>query len=444
MALSKSAAQGLARAKAAYSNMPLALTALIPEPTAENSQEFGKAIMRYDPQFNEYMHAVLNAVVTGSIRHAEDKNPYALTYRDMGEYGYTIQEIYADALNVSDWHACDTADYDDQFGVEPSRVYTCYHSINFQKRVKVSIPDNLIRRSFTSWEGVNDMISQVIRTLYTSMIGAECKGSENLLAIAHTGGFAYPLLVNSGLETTADGKTYIDERALAYNVKQEKAIAGRLSVAASRDYNFMGVSTLTNLDNILVFLTPEYLASQDVGVLAASFNMDKATFMGRVIQVPGYGGAENDGSIGFLCDEEWFKCFIKDRQLTNSYNAAKRVWNYFYFTDAIMSFSLMANCVELVDAVKPIENVTIDEGQSAVKGQNTTIKAEVTHSNEKGGWSSKLDWKIDGNKSKKTFISPSGILYVDPAETADTIKVTATSVQNTLKSDTKQVTIKAA
>lgn len=444
MAMSKSAAQGLARTKAAYDAMPKALTALIPEPTAENCQEFGKAIMRYDPQFNEFMHSVLNAVVTGSVRHAEDKNPYALTYRNMGEYGYTLQEFYADALNVSDWHACDVADYDDQFGLEPARVYTCYHSINFQKRVKVSIPDNLIRRSFTSWEVVNDMYIQVIRTMYTSMIGAESKGSENLLAIAHTGGFAYPLLVNSDLEISNAGKTYIDERALAYNVKQEKAIAGRLSVAASRKYNFMGVSTLTNLENILVFLTPEYLASQDVGVLAASFNMDKTTFMGRVIQVPGYGGAENDGSVGFMCDEEWFKCFIKDRQLTSSYNAAKRIWNYFYFTDAIMSFSLMANCVELVDSMKTITAVTIDDGQSAAKCSYTTINSKVTNGGEKGGWSSKLDWKITGNQSKKTFISPSGILYVDPADTASSITVTATSVQDPTKTDSKEVTITAA
>ena len=110
----------------------------------------------------------------------------------------------------------------------------------------------------------------------------------------------------------------------------------------------------------------------------------------------------------------------------------------------VMSFSLMANCVELVDAMKTITAVAIDEGQSAAKCQNTTIKAKVTNGGEKGGWSSKLNWKIEGNQSKKTFISPSGILYVDPAETASTITVTATSVQDSTKTDSKEVTITSA
>ena len=104
----------------------------------------------------------------------------------------------------------------------------------------------------------------------------------------------------------------------------------------------------------------------------------------------------------------------------------------------------MENCVELVDSMKSITSVTITAGQKAAKCASTEIVAKVVNGGEKGGWSSKLNWSITGNNSKKTFISPSGILYVANDETASTISVTATSAQDLSKTDTKDVTVTAS
>lgn len=439
------AEQGLARAQATYEAMSANVKALIPEPTADNASEFFGAIKKYDPKFNEFGPALINAVIVGTVKASEAKNPLSNVYKEMREYGYTVEEIFADKLQVVDWTACDTSTFDDVFGVEPPRIYTNYHSINFQKRVKASISNVLLKRAFNSYEGFNDTVNAIQRTLVTSMIDEEAKASTQLFALAHAGGYVYPFKINSDITMPQDsGKIYLDESALKYNVAKEKEIVHKFAVGASRDYNWMGVSQLTDISRVIFITTPEYLSSQDVGVLAAAFNMDKAEFLGRTIEVKDLGGAEKDGAIGFIVSEDWFQIWLQSREMTQVYNPAKRVWNFWYFTDGTFSTSLMENCVELVDAMKSIQSVTITASQKAPKCASTEIEAKVVNGGEAGGWSSKLNWSISGNTSKKTFISPSGILYVANDETASSISVTATSAQDPSMTDTKAVTVTAS
>lgn len=437
--------QGLARAQAAYNAMSANVKALIPEPTADNAAEFFGAIRKYDPKFNEFGPALINAVITGTVKASEAKNPLSIVYKEMREYGYTVEEIFADKLQVVDWAACDTSTYDDVFGVEPPRVYTNFHSINFQKRVQASISNTLLKRASNTYAGFNDIVNAIRRTLVTSMTDEELKESTKLLALTHAGGYAYPVKINSNITLPQEsGKIYLDEDALKYNAAKEKEIVHNFAVSASRDYNWMGVSQLTDISRVLFITTSKYLSSQDVGVLAASLNMDKAEFLGRVIEVKDLGGAEKDGAIGFIVSEDWFQIWLQSREMTQIYNPVKRVWNFWYFTDGTFSTSLMENCVELVDSMKSITSVTITAGQKAAKCASTEIVAKVVNNDKPGGWSSKLNWSITGNSSKKTFISPSGILYVANDETANTISVTATSAQDPSKADTEDVTVTAS
>ena len=429
---------GLKKASSVYKAMSANARALIPEPTETNAKAFGEAMRKYDPQMNEFMNGMVNRLIYGWTRNAEDKNPFAIMEKGTIEYGYTIEEAYADALSVEDWTACDSEDFSELFGVEPARVYTLFHSINFQKKVKASISDRLMRRAFTDWGELNDMIARIVRTLYSSMLGAERKAAASLLAIAHEGGFAYPLKINA-FDITA-----VNAEEMRANAIFEQAMVHRLAVNASREYNYMGVSTLTDIDDCYIFVTPEYMAAQGVEVLAMAFNMEKAEFLGHVIEVGDFGGAEDDGCIGFIVDRNWFQIWVEGRQMTYQYNAAKRNWNYFYFSDAIYSFSQFANCIELVSAKKTITGVTVTASQSAPKCAATQIQATITNGAEAGGWYSKLNWSISGNTSRKTFISPFGLLYVGADETADTINVTATSAQDNTKKSTVPVTITAA
>lgn len=436
MALTSNAS-GLAKAAAIYEAMNDNMKAFLPTPTADNAKDFGAALMKYQPAYNDFMKTMLQKVVYGWARNAEDKNPFSIMEKGTLEYGYTIEEAYADALSVEDWSASELDDFSELFGVEPARVYTLFHSVNFQKRVKASIPDRWMRRAFGSWGELNDMIARIVRTLYTSMIGEERKASEKLLYLAHLGGFVKPVKVNS-----IDFMSVTDEDMQA-NTIAIKAYANRMAVSGSRDYNHMGVLTLTDYSDLYIWMTPEYLAAQDVSVLAAAFNMEKVEFLGHVVMVPGFGGAEDDGCVGFMTDRNWFQIWIQDRQMTEEYNARKRVWNYFYFTDAIYSFSQFSNCIELVSSEKSITSVTITDGQSVQKGTAALIDVSVVTGSETGGFSSKCNWSITGNASRKTFISPFGLLYIDPSETADSINVTATSAQDSTKSSTVAVTVTA-
>ena len=93
--------------------------------------------------------------------------------------------------------------------------------------------------------------------------------------------------------------------------------------------------------------------------------------------------------------------------------------------------------------MKTITSVTIKASQKAQKCAATDIEVDIVNGGEVGGWSSKCDWSILGQTSKRTFISPFGRLFIGPDETADSITVTATSVQDPTKTSSVAVSVTA-
>ncbi len=430
---------GFRIASAIYNAMTPENTKIVPNPTNENVLDFMTAVVNYTPAYNEFMH-LINKIALSRFNHMRTKNPLELVVKGALPHGYNIEDIFADQLDVEDWRACDDGTFEDLFGTAPSKVYGMYYSINFQKSVKRSIPDTVMARGFRDWSELNDAIGQMIDVMYESMKDMEAQTTEELLNHGHVSGVFYPVKVNAiDLNNLPDSDALHSQ--LEVNTIWSKAIVHRIGVRASRKYNFAGVATMTNIDNVLFILTPEYLAAQDVSILAASFHMEKAEFLGRVIEVSGYGGAENDGAVGFIVDEDWFQIWTVKRQMTEQYNSVSRTWNYRYFSDAIFAYSFFANAIELCSSLKTIKSVTVTAGQSAPKCQDTQIAYTVENNGEVGAWSAKCNWSIDGNTSKKTYISPFGLLHIGNDETASEINVTATSVMDATKTSTEAVTI---
>lgn len=426
--------KGLAIAQAAYTMASPDFRSAIPEPTEDNVKEFMSSLTNYTSQYNEFMH-IVEKIALQTVKAADSRNKLESVKKGMVEYGKTIEEIYADLIEVTDWNFSEGGTFDEIFGQKKPNVYSLYHSTNFNKVVARSIPDRIMRRGFQSWAGLNDIIGAMMKVMYSSMVDYEAQATEELLNFAHKAGHMIPVKVNT-FDVTA-----VDEGKMKANTIIEASLVDRLGVRASRKYNYYGVSTMTMPENALFVSTPEYVRAQGVSVLAAAFNMNEAEFLGRVITVSGFGGAESDGCIGFLVDKDWFQIWEQGRQVTSEYNSYSRTWIYHYFVDAIYSYSLFNNAIEFVDSLKTITSVTVTASQSAKRGDGTQIEVKVVNGGEKGGWTSKCEWSIDGNKSAKTYITPNGMLFVGKDETAETINVTAKSAQDPAKTSTAAVTI---
>lgn len=429
---------GLDMAKAVYQDLSPQSRAVLPEPTAGNAAAFYQSLIRYDAVANEWANALVNRIMYSWIKSAEAYDPLDFVKRGNVGPGFSIQEIYVDMLDAVDWNECD--DYAaDIFRSETPRVYALYHSVTFQKRVKVTVKNELVSRAFVSWDGVEELIARMVSELYESMRDAEYQATKGLLATAYAGGWCYPVSVSP-----VDINGTVDRDDMETNTMKIRAAVGRLKFA-KRDYNFMGVKNRSTTNDILFITTPEYIAAQDVKVLASAFNMSKAEFLGRVVEVDDFGGAEKNGAVGFIIDREWFQIYRTIEKMSEQYNGPAMFWNYWYNVQGIYSVSMFSNALVLVDSSKldTIASVAVTASQRAAKCAGTQILATVNGTagdNSKYHYS-KLNWSISGQTSTKTTISPYGMLVVGGDETASTITVKVESAQDPSKTASAAVTI---
>lgn len=428
---------GLEIAQEAYDGMSPIAQQSLPAPKQENAKEFSQALMKFTAVANEFAGALVNRIMFSWVKGAEAYDPLDFLRRGNLGPGYTVEEIYADMLEAKDWDEYDDYVADIFRSVTP-KVYALYHSVNFQKTVDVTTQNDILARGFTNWADMETLAAQIVNQLYETMRDAEYQQTKALLATAYAGGLCYPVTV-----TPVDINAPIDKDAMETNTVKIRAAVGRLKFA-KRDYNYMGVKNRTTIDDILFITTPDYIAAQDVKVLAAAFNMSRADFLGRVVEVDDFGGAEKNGAVGFIIDREWFQIYRTLEKMTEQYNYKHLSWNYSYTVNGIFSMSLFSNCIVLVDSSKldTIESVEVTAGQSAPKKASTLINATVTAADDSNKYHyDKLIWSISGNSSDKTVISPYGMLTVGNDETAASINVTVKSQQDDTKTDTKAVTI---
>ncbi len=110
--------------------------------------------------------------------------------------------------------------------------------------------------------------------------------------------------------------------------------------------------------------------------------------------------------------------------------------------DSSIKTSATVSVAKADEKVPEVTAVKVNEGNSEVKtGETKTFTATVEGNDLTD---TTVTWKVEGNTSKNTTISKDGVLTVGEDETAETVKVIATSNYDTSKNATVIVTIKKA
>ena len=141
----------------------------------------------------------------------------------------------------------------------------------------------------------------------------------------------------------------------------------------SNKYNADGVTTTTPKEDQYIFMDAQYNAAYDVDVLASAFNMDKATFMGKLKLIDDFTTFDNErfdiiransdcieevtadelalmaDVKAVLVDKEWFQVYDNANTMTEQYVASGMYWNYFYNVWKTVSSSPFSNAIVFVD-----------------------------------------------------------------------------------------------
>ena len=417
----------------------------IATPDADSIRKIGTVIMDYPNLQNEFISTLVNRIGRVIVTSKTYENPWSVFKKGMLEFGETIEEIF---VNIAEPFTFDQSIAEKEvFKREIPDVKSAFHVMNYQKYYKVTISNDQLRQAFLSWDGITDLISKIVETLYTSANYDEFQTMKYMLAVRMLNGQMHTVdIPELSKETIHEVVTTIKATSNAFEFQKT-------------DYNLAGVYTHTKKNEQYLIVNSRFDAQMDVEVLASAFNMDKAEFSGHRILVDGFGDLDiprlnklfyGDSTYReisqneldalnkipcILVDKDFFMIFDNFQNFTEQYNGEGLYWNYWYHVWKTFSISPFSNNTLFTPTKAQVTSVTINPSEVTTT-VNTTVNLSATV--ETVGFAlQSVTWDIIAGDAT---VDSQGNVKI-PETASGTITVKATSVYDTSKFDECTITI---
>lgn len=415
----------------------------------ESVRAIGTILMNYPALQNEFLNALVNRIGRVLVTSKMYDNPWNMFKRGMLEFGETVEEVFVDIAKPFEYDP-ETAE-SEVFKREIPDVRAAFHILNYQKFYKVTVQREQLRQAFLTWDGVTDLITKIINSMYAGANYDEFLVMKYLVAVNILNGRLTAVEVS-------DPTTVANMKSVVGTIK---SVSNGMEFMGTQ-YNQAGVHTYSDKRDQYIILTSDFDAIMDVEVLASAFNMDKADFMGRRVLVDSFGKLDNarlallfqgdpnyveltademaalDTIPAVLVDRDWFMILDNLIEFTDQYNGQGLYWNYWLHVWKTLSVSPFANSAVFVPGVPSVTSVTVTPSEvTAGAGQKVNLTAEVVTANFAP---QTLVWSVADGDPASVDIYGSVTIDAD-ATAADTITVTATSTFNSTKSDTCTITV---
>lgn len=305
---------------------------------------------------NQFINALVNRIAIVRVQSATFNNPYSILKKGYIEFGETVEDIFVSIAKAVDFDPEKAAQREFQRTIPDVR--SAFHTMNWRVMYPVTIQDEDLKQAFLSIDGVQNLITKIVESIYTAAEYDEFLLFKYLLIKAISHGKIHCKSVGDG--------TNLDTAAVQFRG------TSNLITFMSDKYNELKVKNNTPKDRQVIFMDSLFNAEFDVNVLASAFNMNKADFMGRLFLIDNWTEFDNarfdviransDGieevtsaELALLAnvkavilDEKWFQVYDNNNKFTEDYVASGLYWNYFYHTWKTVSNSPFANAIAFV------------------------------------------------------------------------------------------------
>lgn len=412
---------------------------------ADSVRAIGAVLMDYPGLRNEFLNSLVNRIALVRVTSKMYSNPLAILKKGKLDYGETIEEIF---VNIAKPFTFDPdTSVTDQYKREIPDVRAAFHVMNFQKYYKVTISDSELRQAFLSWDGVNNLITKIIESMYTAAEYDEFEVTKYMIARNILDGHVYAEAI---APVSADSMTDI--------VATIKGVSNDYTFMNSK-HNLAGVKTHTDRTSQYVLINSHFDARMDVQVLAAAFNMSKAEFMGNRLMIDSFGSMDKarlaeifkgdpnyheisagelealDAIPVMLIDRDYLQIYDNLYEVTDKYNGEGLYRNYWYHTWKTFSISPFSQATVFVPATPSVTNVTVSPSAvTASVGQTVQLTATVTTENFAP---QSVNWTSD---SDTVTVDSHGKVSIEEGASGS-IEITATSTFDNTKTGTSTITI---
>lgn len=329
---------------------------LVPTVTQnEDIPKVGEVLMGYPAMANEFLNALVNRIALVRAKSATFNNPYVGLKKGYLEYGESIEEVFVNIAKAREFDVEKAKDR--EFRRSLPDVRSAFHVMNIKLQYPVTIEDEQLKRAFLSANGVSELITSIIQSVYTALEYDEFLLFKYMLIKGVAKGKMYPIAVDS---------SDIHNAAIAF-----RGTSNRLEFMNTL-YNASGVHTNTKKTDQIIFMSADFNAMYDVNVLASAFNMDKADFMGNLHLIDDFTTFDNErfdiiraestgmeevtdeeleamaNVIAITVDREWFQFYDNLLRFTDVYVSNGMYRNYFLNAWKTVSYSPFSNAIVFV------------------------------------------------------------------------------------------------
>lgn len=419
--------------------------------TTESIRMVGQQITSYAARRNQFVSSLINRIGMVRLHYMLFTNPWAWAKQGKLEMGETVEQIWMGLAEVFPYNPQLS---ENRFLKQaPPDVSTAFHSINYKEVYKVTVNEAQLKAAFLSLEGLRDFIEGIIGSLARSANADEFMAMKYLLAVLMLAGKIKTITIDAITKNTAS------------DVATKVAESTNLFQFPSTEYNMAGVENTTPISDLMVLESARANAQIKVNSLANAFNVDYVKFMGNVVMYDSLGTynwermdkifADDPGyrkftaaeitllnSVDIICmDQKFMQIYDSVEEMgTPLINGEGLFTNYFYHVWKIYSASPFHNVIAFSSTTSSVTSVTVSPETATVgKGSVVALTANVVTS---GFASSDIIWEIS-TAVTDSDIDQTGILRIGANETATSITVTATSIEDDSKSGTATITVSA-
>lgn len=324
--------------------------------TASDIPKVGEVIYGTPAFANQFINALVNRIAIVRVQSATFNNPYSILKKGYIEFGETVEDIFVSIAKAVDFNPEKAEQREFQRTIPDVR--SAFHTMNWRVMYPVTIQDEDLKQAFLSIDGVQNLITKIVDSVYTAAEYDEFLLFKYLLIKAISHGKLHTKSIGDG--------TDLNTAAVQFRG------TSNLITFMSDKYNELNVTNNTPKDRQVIFMDSLFNAQFDVNVLASAFNMKKADFMGRLFIIDNWTEfnnarfdvirANSDGieevtsdELALLAnvkavilDENWFQVYDNNNKFTENYVASGLYWNYFYHTWKTVSNSPFANAIAFV------------------------------------------------------------------------------------------------
>jgi uncharacterized protein YjdB len=349
----------------------------VPEATQTSIENVGAPILEYQSIQNEFVKSLVNRIAFTIVHNKTLKNPLAVLKKGTMPLGSDIQEIFTNMAKDAGYDRSGSK----LLTVTKPDVKALYYRVNREGQYPVTIYQTDLQRAFTSYAELENLMSSIVTSLYSGDALDEFILVKSMFAKA----------ISESHIVTASASHVKDEATGKQLVKAIKK-ASKAFTFASHSFNKyfdnkpdsdLGrpVETWTPVEDQVLIIRADVMTDIDVDVLAAAFNMEKASFMGQVLEVDSFGSADN--CLAILCDKAFVKVFDTLDKMTDFFNPQGMYHNFWYNHHQAYGYSLFANAIAFTcdDEAIAITEATLsltDETPVALTITKTPVDAVVT------------------------------------------------------------------